>query len=119
MADSFDIDEAVRRIRARPDAEIADALLDQRAVAGIGNIFKSESLYASGINPFTRVAELQAADVTRLVLAARFLMRSEPRPEPRVYMRGGRRCRRCGARIQRRRQGAGARSTYWCDTCQG
>ena len=118
MADGFEIDEAVARIQARADVEIADALLDQQAIAGIGNIFKSESLFAARVNPFVRVREVPAAQVAKIVTAARNLMRSEPRPALRVYMRGGRLCRRCGTTITRRAQGPNARSTYWCETCQ-
>jgi endonuclease VIII len=118
MVDVFDLDEAVRRIEARPETEIADALLDQQAVAGIGNIFKSESLFRARINPFVRVRDLTSEDIGRAVTMARKLMRSEPRPELRVYMRGGQPCRRCGTRIARRKQGPDARSTYWCEKCQ-
>jgi endonuclease-8 len=118
MAVEFDADEAVRRIQAQPDVEIADALLDQQAIAGIGNIFKSESLYASGINPFTRVRDLSSAQLGKIVSAARQLMRREPRGQFRVYLRAGQRCRRCGTVIARRKQGPNARSTYWCGTCQ-
>jgi endonuclease VIII len=118
MADGFDVDEAVRRIQARPDMEIADALLDQQAIAGIGNIFKSESLFAARVNPFARMRELPPEQIAKIVTAARKLMRSEPRPELRVYMRAGRRCRRCGTTISRRKQGPDARSTYWCEKCQ-
>ena len=118
MADGFNVDEAVARIQARPEMEIADALLDQRAIAGIGNIFKSESLFAARVNPFTRVGDLPAGQIAKVVTAARKLMRSEPRPELRVYMRGGRLCRRCGTTIARRKQGPDARSTYWCEKCQ-
>ena len=118
MADAFDMDEAVRRIQLQPEMEIADALLDQHAIAGIGNIFKSESLFASRVSPFTRVGDLPTAEIAKIVAAARKLMRSEPRPELRVYMRGGRLCRRCGTTIARRKQGPDARSTYWCEKCQ-
>jgi endonuclease VIII len=118
MGEEFDLDEAVRRIRDRPEMAIADALLDQRAVAGIGNIFKSESLFAGRVSPFAVVRDLGAHDIARIVTAARHLMRSEPRRELRVYMRGGQPCRRCGTAITRRKQGADARSTYWCEKCQ-
>jgi endonuclease-8 len=118
MAAEFDVDDAVRRLQAQPDAEIADALLDQQAIAGIGNIFKSESLYACGINPFVKVRDLSAEQIGKLASAARALMRREPRGEFRVYLRAGQRCRRCGAEIQRRKQGPNARSTYWCEACQ-
>src|SRR4051812_11363204 len=118
MSAEFDVDEAVRRIQARPEVEIADALLDQQAVAGVGNIFKSESLYACRVNPFVLVQTLSAQQIGKVVSSASALMRREPRGELRVYMRAGRPCRRCGATILRRKQGAHARSTYWCERCQ-
>jgi endonuclease VIII len=118
MSEDFDAAEAVRRLQERGEMEIADALLDQRAVAGIGNIFKSESLFASRVSPFTRVGDLQPEDLARIVSNARKLMRGGTRLEQRVYLRGGRRCRRCGTTIARRTQGPDARSTYWCPKCQ-
>src|SRR5713101_1687896 len=56
LTDSFDPEEAFRRLRARPDFEIAEALLDQRAMAGVGNVFKSEILFVESINPWTLVS---------------------------------------------------------------
>ena len=123
LRDDFDVEEAVRRIRARPDAEIANVLLNQRIVAGVGNIYKSESLFLAGINPFTKVRYVSDADLARLLNIARKVLRSRVRTdarqyEPWVYTRGGKPCRRCGTAIDRRKQGADARSTYWCAKCQ-
>jgi endonuclease-8 len=121
LASQFDAAEAMRRIEAMPGAEIGDALLDQRVVAGIGNIFKSESLFAARVNPFARVGELSRADVERIVEAARRLMRVSAAQRPArsaVYGRAGRLCRRCGTVISRRTQGEHARVTYWCARCQ-
>ena len=118
---TFDAAAAAARIAARPELEIADALLDQRAIAGIGNIWKSESLFVAGLNPFTRVAALDAATLEALVVtAAKLLRRSAAGARPRmwVYGRGGEPCRRCGTPIARRKQGEHARSTYWCERCQ-
>ena len=121
LQDEFDTAEAVRRIESMPDAHIADALLDQRAIAGIGNIFKSEALFVARINPFARVGDLSRADVERAVDAARRLLRASALQRPgafSVYSRSGRPCRRCGTPISRRKQGIDARVTYWCERCQ-
>jgi endonuclease-8 len=131
----FDAVEAVRRLRARPAMPMAEALLDQRALAGIGNVFKSEVLFAGGIHPRTpvdRVSDDQLAalvDIARQQLAAN-VTEAGPRYGRRttgrmalseglwVYGRGGRPCRRCGTAIAFARQGLGARPTYWCPHCQ-
>lgn len=123
LADGFNASEASARIAARGEAEIADALLDQTAIAGIGNIYKSEVLFACRVNPFTKVRDLLPADVDRLVATAVKLMRANvaegaPAARLRVYGRADRPCRRCGSPIARRRQGPHARSTYWCPRCQ-
>jgi endonuclease-8 len=121
LAEEFDATDAVRRITTTPEIDIAEALLNQEAVAGIGNIFKCEALYASGLDPFTRVADLSREDIARLVEKARRLMRASVagrRMAFSVYGRGGRPCRRCGATIARRKEGDEARVTYWCPRCQ-
>lgn len=140
LSGAFDPAEAVRRILARRDVDIADALLDQSAMAGIGNIYKSEVLFAARVNPFAKVATLAAEDVERLVaLAAKYLRanvaesaggmatyrtlrrttgRSDPGARFWAYGRAGKPCRRCGSPIRRQKQGPDARSTYWCEKCQ-
>jgi len=121
VASEFDSADAVERILAQPDVEIGDVLLDQTAIAGIGNIFKSESLFAARLNPFARVGGLSRADIERVVDAARRLMRASATQRPAdfsVYGRAGRACRRCGTAISHRKQGEHARVTYWCARCQ-
>jgi endonuclease-8 len=141
LAEGFDAGEVIRRIRARPDAEIAQALLNQRIVAGAGNIYKSETLFVAGVNPFTRVSRVSDEDLARILATARRLMqlnvregapggivtvpglrrttgRADPSERLWVYGRSGRPCRRCGTAIERRKQGPDARSTYWCPGCQ-
>jgi endonuclease-8 len=141
LSGDFDAAEAIRRIQARPDLEIADALLDQSAIAGIGNIFKSESLFVARVNPFSIVGRLTHGDIERIVIVAARLMsanvgetahggiatysglrrttgRADPSARLWVYDRAGKPCRRCGTPIQRRKQGPYARSTYWCEQCQ-
>jgi endonuclease VIII len=136
---AFDAAEAARRIRADGRAIVGDVLLNQRVVAGIGNVFKSEILFLAGIEPFTPVAALSEADVERLIaisreqLAANVMTRSQslspsigrrttrsldPNKKLWVYGRGGKPCRRCGTPIQTRKTGLDARLTYWCPTCQ-
>jgi endonuclease-8 len=121
LAEGFDAADAVSRIQAMGETEIADALLDQHAVAGIGNIFKSESLFAARVDPFARVGTLSRDDVSRVLDAARRLMRASAIERPAhlsVYGRGRRPCRRCGTPISSAKQGEQARLTYWCERCQ-
>jgi endonuclease-8 len=139
LGEPFDRSEVVRRMRARGGDPIAEVLIDQRVVAGIGNVFKSEVLFLAGLDPFTPVAALtdaeleRAVDISREQLAANVMGRSQtlspalgrrttrsldPNEKLWVYSRGGRRCRRCGAAIQSRKTGPDARLTYWCPTCQ-
>ena len=115
LGESFDLDEAVQRFAERQDEEIGSALLNQQLVAGIGNIWKSETLFECGINPFRKVAD---CDLPRILKKARALLQRSTRERPRwmVYERGGQPCRKCGTRIERREQNR--RSTYWCPKCQ-
>jgi endonuclease-8 len=124
--DALDVDEIRRRARSRP-AELAlgELLLDQRVVAGIGNIWRCETLFADGRDPWAPQSSLTDDELDHLVRTASRLMRAQLGPwnaaesGPRaVYKRTGRPCRRCGTPIEARRQGAEARTTYWCPTCQ-
>ena len=113
---------AVAALRARPDDEIGVALLDQTAISGIGNIYKSEALFLAGVDPFARVADVDDAALTRIVRAAMREMRrsvAEGRASNWAYLRAGRPCRRCGTPVRMARQGPMRRSTYWCPRCQG
>ena len=123
LSPEFDADEAVRRLEALPDVEIGDALLDQHALAGIGNIYKSEALFACGVSPFARVGDVPRETLAKIVATARRLLQAHASETGRrgarsVYGRGGMPCRRCGTAITRRAQGPNARSTYWCPRCQ-
>ena len=121
LAPGFHVDLAVARITARSEMEIADALLDQSAIAGIGNIYKSEILFAGRVSPFAKIADLAAHDVERLVAIAVTFMRANvegTRARLWVYGRAGKPCRRCGTPISVRRHGPHARSSYWCSNCQ-
>ena len=140
LGDTFDAAEALRRLRARPELSIADAILNQRLVAGAGNVYKSEVLFLCGVNPFARVADvdderltailttarrhLQAnvIDATAAIVTYRGYRRTTRRADPAerlyVYGRAGKPCRKCGTPIAMRAQGPHARLTYWCPTCQ-
>lgn len=139
---AFDADEARRRLRdpERAAIEMGVALLDQRALAGIGNVVKSEALFMERVDPFANVADLDDSTLDRLIATARrILVESAARrrgpervtttdpvtrrplaPGPLwVYRRAGRPCRRCGTLIRSARQGADLpRATYWCPSCQ-
>jgi endonuclease-8 len=130
LAPDFDEAEALARLRAAGDLDIADALLDQSIAAGIGNVYKCEILFLERVNPFARVAILDEETLRRLLRTARRQLRrnvgaSERRTTPGarrsalwVYDRAGRPCARCGTPIRRALQGPHARSTYWCPACQ-
>ncbi|SRR6266511_2711057 len=118
LGESFDIDEALRRTGDHHSEEVADVLLNQQVVAGIGNIYKSEVLFACGVNPFRTVGDLDDESLRRILTKSRAMLQRATRERPRwsVYERGGQPCRKCGTRIERTRQKL--RSTYWCPKCQ-
>ncbi len=131
LGPDWDEAEAVRRLRAQPERTIAEALLDQRNLAGIGNLYKSEVLFLSGINPWRPVGAV--ADLVRLVSTAHRLLRgnrdhpeqtttgSKRRGEQHwVYLRAGESCRVCRTSISWAKQGPPTRErdTYWCPRCQ-
>src|SRR4051794_6278173 len=118
--------EARRRLRdpARATQSISAALLDQRALAGIGNIWRNETLFAERVDPWTAVGHLDDATLDRLIHRARTLLRASVRGVPgrmpmNVYGRSGRPCRRCGTLIRSAPLATEIpRTTYWCPTCQ-
>jgi endonuclease VIII len=123
----WDPDEAVRRIREKPEASIGEALLDQRNLAGVGNLYKAETLFLSGLWPWTPVADVP--NLARTVRLAQKLVASNKgrwtqtttgslrRGETSyVYGRRAQPCRRCGAAIRKAEQDD--RVTYWCPRCQ-
>ena len=128
LSPDFDAGEALRRLRApdRATLAIGVALLDQRAMAGVGNIWKNETLWEECVSPFARVGELDDETLGRLIATARRLLlasahgRGNPaRRSSQVYGRAGRPCRRCGTLVASTQQGDEVpRTTYWCATCQ-
>jgi len=142
LSTQFDCTAAIGRLLAHPCAAIADALLDQAVVAGIGNVFKSEICFVSGLNPFQKTGSLTRDQAAATMAIAQRLLRanvledsgdtivtfrgqqrrtthnSDPGASLWVYGRAGEPCRRCGAPIRRRIQGDDARVTFWCPVCQ-
>jgi endonuclease-8 len=134
------------RARTHPDDEVGVVLLNQRVMAGLGNVYKSEVAFAAGVNPFRAMRTLTVREMETMVERAQRYMQANvkdgaPRGEsgegivtyagPRrttramdqgdrlwVYRRQGQECRRCGASIEMRKQGVAVRSTYWCPRCQ-
>ncbi len=122
LAGDFDPDVAVARIRSvDPGLNLGDALLGQRLVAGIGNIFRSEGCFEAGLDPRTPVGALGDDQLIDVLDATRDLMLEAVdtgRQPNQVYRRAGRPCPRCGTRILSQAQGEAARTTYWCPGCQ-
>ena len=126
-----DVGDAVRRLRDRDSVPIGEALLDQRALAGIGNAVKSEALFMERLDPWAPVRCFSDDELQKVVGRASDLLaantgggrrvttrRGTPGDSLWVYRRTGHPCRRCGALIRTRRQGSQARTTYWCPSCQ-
>jgi endonuclease-8 len=142
LSPEFNADDATRRVVAHGNEEIADVLLHQEVLAGVGNVFKSEICFVTGINPFCRVSALTQDQVQASIAAAQKLVganvlvdsgdtivtyggrhrrtthESDPSASLWVYGRNGEPCRKCGERVRRRIQGPDARVTFWCQRCQ-
>jgi endonuclease VIII len=122
LADDFDPAAAVSRLRSRgPDLKLGEALLGQRLVAGIGNIFRSEGCFEAGIDPNIPIGAVPDEQLVAVLEATRALMLQAVetgRQPSRVYRKAGQPCPRCGTTISSRAQGDSARVTYWCPRCQ-
>jgi endonuclease VIII len=142
LSDQFDSAEVERRMVARGDKEIGDVLLQQGVMAGLGNVFKSEVCFVTGVNPFCKTSALTSVQIDALIAAARKLVKAnvledsgdrivtyggrkrrttheaDPGESLWVYGRKGESCRRCGEPIMSLMQGHGVRVTYWCPRCQ-
>jgi endonuclease-8 len=145
LSEEFTVEGGVARLvaygRENPEAEIAVVLLNQRVLAGLGNVYKSEVAFAAGVNPFRAMKTITPREMEAMVEVSQRYMKANvidgagdgivtyagsrrtthsSRREERlwVYGRQGQECRRCGAAIMMRKQGVQARSTYWCPECQ-
>jgi endonuclease-8 len=145
LSEDFTVEAGARRLAdygaANPNAEIAVDLLNQRVLAGLGNVYKSEVAFIAGVNPFRAMSTItprereQMAEFAQRYMQANVLDGSgdgivtyfgnrrttgNSNSDERlwVYGRQGEECRRCGAAIMMRKQGEQARSTYWCPHCQ-
>jgi endonuclease VIII len=124
LAPSFDSTRFLARLRSDDQTRpFGDALLDQRNVAGIGNIWKAEGCWEASIDPWRPVSEVSDEEALAVIAAVRPRMQvsavNGPRAiNPRVYGRRGRPCPRCRVSIRSRGQGEANRTTYWCPKCQ-
>jgi len=142
LAADFDEDEAFARLRSAPaEMSVSEALLKQTLVAGIGNVYKSEVAFACRVHPLAKMGNVTDEHLRCMVATARKFMqanvtdessegivtyfgfrrttgRSNPADRLWVYGRAGKPCRRCGTRIESRKQGVDARVTFWCPNCQ-
>lgn len=142
LSREFATEEAIRRLLAHSDEAIADVLLRQDVLAGVGNVFKSEVCFVTGVHPYCKVAALSKDRIQAIITTARKLVRSnvledsgntivtyggrgrrtthasDPGASLWVYGRAGQPCRRCGEAVRRRIQGPDARVTFWCPLCQ-
>ena len=145
LADEFSIEAGVQVLRQRaashPADEIAVVLLNQRVLAGLGNVYKSEVAFAAGVNPFRPMSSITEREMLAMIDASHKFMKAnvldgsgneivtyagnrrtthfmDSSDRLWVYGRQGKECRRCGASILMRKQGEQARSTYWCPNCQ-
>jgi endonuclease-8 len=142
LSADFDAGAALEKLLARRGEALADVLLDQRVLAGVGNVFKSEICFVTGLNPFRRVDTLKHEEAAAAIASAQRLLKanvledssdtivtyrgherrtthaSDPSASLWVYGRNGEPCRSCGTLIRRRIQGEDARVTFWCQRCQ-
>jgi len=124
LAGELDVDGVLRRLRGDdPTRPIGDALLDQRTVAGIGNMWKAEGCWEAQVDPWRRTASVSDEEVRHILALTRPRMLDSGEHGPRsiqarVYGRAGRPCPRCAATIASRGQWEDNRTTYWCPGCQ-
>jgi endonuclease VIII len=127
LGDDWDLERAAQRIQSDPSRSISEALLDQRNVAGFGNVYRTEICFLRGVDPWTEVRNI---DVRAMLALGKKLMEANRSTGEQittgdersgrkqwVYGRGGQPCRRCGTDI-RRADATGERVTYWCPRCQ-
>jgi endonuclease-8 len=116
-----DLRAMIENLKQDPRRAVGDALLSQRLVAGIGNMWKAEALWEARVSPWRPVADVSDDELHAVLTAAHDLMAASVntgRERRAVYNRAGRPCRRCGTSIRARGQGDDNRTAYWCPTCQ-
>ena len=145
LSDEFTVEGGIARLESyggeHPEAEVGVTLLNQRVIAGLGNVYKSEVAFAAGVNPFRQMRTVTSREREQMVTFSQRWMKANvvdgaldgivtyagnrrtthsSNREDRlwVYGRQGKECRRCGATVMMRKQGEQARSTYWCPACQ-
>jgi endonuclease-8 len=145
LSEEFTVEGGAARLAAygleNPEAEIGVVLLNQRVLAGLGNVYKSEVAFAAGVNPFRAMRTITQPEIEKMVeVAKRYMKANVADASPTgivtysgnrrtthamnreerlwVYRRQGQECRRCGVAVRMRKQGVQARSTYWCPVCQ-
>ena len=124
IKDDFDEDAFLRRLREDdPTRGIGDALLDQRTIAGIGNLWKAEGCWLAEVDPWRPTGKVSDEEVLRIVRALQPPMRRSAQDgnqtrDKKIYNKAGRACPRCGTAIAARGQGDDNRTTYWCPGCQ-
>lgn len=145
LGDEYSVEAGVRALQeygaANPDAEIGVVLLNQRVMAGLGNVYKSEVPFAAGVNPFRQMRTITAREMDVMAEVSQRYMKANVVDGAAdgivtysgnrrtthsmnagdrlwVYGRQGQECRRCGAHVMMRKQGEQVRSTYWCPGCQ-
>jgi endonuclease-8 len=123
LATPPDFDRMVGNLREAPQQlRLGEALLQQRRVAGVGNMWMAEALWEAKLSPWARLAELSDGDIRAGLAAAAGLMRAslDTGRQPRhVYRRPRQPCPRCGTPIRSRGLGDANRTAYWCPVCQG
>jgi endonuclease-8 len=124
LAPEFEYERFLSRLRADDYTRgIGDALLDQRNVAGIGNLWKSEGCWDAGVDPWRRLSQVSDEEAVAIIDVLRPRMFESARTGDqsagrRVFRRHGEPCSRCGTRIRARGQGDDNRTTFWCPGCQ-
>ncbi len=141
LAGDFNGAEAIANLASRPELELGLALLDQKLMAGLGNVFKSEVAFACGLNPFRLVGTLSSAQLAELVTTSQKFLQANTTPASAdrivtfvphrrttgrsnaeenlwVYGRAGKPCRRCSTPIRSAKHRADGRVSFWCPVCQ-
>jgi endonuclease-8 len=122
LAEPPELDRMIANLRrADGGREVGDAIVDQRLVSGIGNVWRAEAFWRARVSPWRRLVALEDDELRRVLKEAARLMRAAVdtgRERRVIYRRAGRPCPRCGTPIESRGQGDANRTAYWCPRCQ-